>query len=61
MRTKSDFDSLAFRRKYAGWTPAQRQNYFEEQRQRLIFERGRRAAVIQRQLEPCARRFFLYL
>lgn len=52
MTNKTDFDSTAFRKKYAGWTESERQEYFEGQRQRLISERAIRAKKIEDELAP---------
>ena len=52
MTNKPDFNSTAWRKKWAQMTESERQQYFEDQRQTLIAERSRRAANIQNQLEP---------
>jgi len=49
---RQDFNPSKFRKLYASWTPEQKQNYHEEQKRKLIFERGRRAIQIQAKLEP---------
>ncbi len=49
---QKDFNPIEFRTLWNSWTPAQKANYQQNLKRKMIFERGRRAVKLEALLEP---------